>query len=81
MAGFLPPIQPSLEMAPKLATTRAFQAGTIQLSLGTVPGTMHIHPTHLAGVRGWAESQVPWYNAHNVGVGAQMAKLAMLQLV
>jgi hypothetical protein len=46
-----------------------------------VPGTTHIHPTRLAGVRGWVESQVLWCNAHNVRVGAQMAKLAVLQLV
>jgi len=32
-------------------------------------------------MRGWAESQVFWCNAHNIQVGAQMAKLAALQLV
>jgi hypothetical protein len=47
-------------------------------TLGTVFGTTHIHPTRLAGVRNWVESQVPWCNAHNVRVRAQMAKLAML---
>ncbi len=47
--------------------------GTIQPPLGMVPRTMHIHPTRLAWVRGWAENQVPWCNAHNVRVGAQKA--------
>ncbi len=71
MASFLPLIQPSLETVLQLITTRAFHAGTTQSPLGTVLGTTHIHPTHLARVRGWVESQVPWCNAHNVWVGAQ----------
>jgi len=70
VAGFLPPIQPLLGTAPQLATTRAFQAGTAQSSLGMVSETMHIHLTHLAWVRGWAENQIPWCNAHNVRMGA-----------
>ncbi len=71
VAGFLPLVQPSLGMAPQLVTTCALWAGIVQLSLGTVPRTMHIHPTHLIEVRGWVESQVPWCNAHNIQVGAQ----------
>jgi hypothetical protein len=74
-------VQPPLEMAPQLANTRALQVGTVQPPLGTVHGTTHIHPTHLAKVGGWVESQVLWCNAHNVQVGVQMAKLAALQLV
>jgi hypothetical protein len=65
----------------ELAVARAFQAGTIQPPLGTAPRITHIHPTYLVGVKGWAESQVLWCNAHNVRVGVQMAKLAALQLV
>jgi len=61
--------------------TRVLEAKTTQLLLGTVPGTTHIHSTHLTRVRGWAESQVLWCNARNTQVGAQMVKLAMLQLV
>jgi hypothetical protein len=68
-------------MAPRLATTHALQVRTTQPPLGIVPGTMHIHPTCLIGVRGWAKSQVLWCNMHNVRVGAQMVKLATLQLV
>jgi hypothetical protein len=45
-------VQPLLEIAPQLTTTRAFQAKTDQLALETAPGTMHIHPTCLVGVRG-----------------------------
>jgi hypothetical protein len=78
---FLPLVQSSLKTAPQLATTRAFQAGTTQSPLGMVPGTTHIHPTHLAGVKGWVESQILWCNVHNVWVGAQIAKLAALQLM
>ncbi len=70
VANFLPQTQSPLEMAPQLAATHALQVGTIQLSLGIVLGTMHIHLTHLAGVRGWTESQVLWCNTHNVRVGA-----------
>ncbi len=81
VASFLPPVQLSLETTPKLTTTRAFQSRTIQLLLGTTFGTTHIHLTHLTKVRGWAESQIRWYNAHNVWVGVQMAKLAALQLM
>jgi hypothetical protein len=46
-----------------------------------VLGTTHIHPTRLAWVRGKAESQVLWYNAHNIWMGTQMVKLTVLQLV
>jgi len=53
--------------------TPALQSGTVQSSLGTVPETTHIHPTRLAGVRSWAENQVPWCNEHNVRVGAEEA--------
>ncbi len=49
--------------------------------LETAPGTTHIHPTHLVGVRGRAKSEVLWCNMHNIHVGVRMAKLAMLQLV
>jgi hypothetical protein len=66
---------------PQLATTRAFHTRIAQPPLGMVPGTTHIHSTHLAGVKGWAESQVFWCNVHNVQMGAQMAKLVTLQLV
>ncbi len=52
MAGFLPPIQPLLETVPQLATTCALQAGIVQPPLGTIPGTTHIHPTHLVRVKG-----------------------------
>jgi hypothetical protein len=71
VVGFLPPVQPPLKTVPQFATTCAFQVGTTQLPLGTVPRTTHIHPTHRARVRGWAENQVPWWNTHNVRVGAQ----------
>jgi hypothetical protein len=60
------------------AITRALQARTTQLPLGTIPGTTHIHPTHLTGVKRWVESQVLWCNTHNVWVGARMGKLAAL---
>jgi hypothetical protein len=65
----------------ELATARALQVGIVQPPLGTVCGTMHIHSTCRAGVRGWAESQVLWCNAHNVRVGARMAELTVPQLV
>jgi hypothetical protein len=52
VVGFLPSVQPSFETTLKLATTRALQARTAQ------PATTHIHLTRLAGVRGWAKSQV-----------------------
>ncbi len=48
VAGFLPLAQSRLETTLQLATIRALQAGTIELSLGIVPGSMHIHPTCLA---------------------------------
>jgi hypothetical protein len=54
------------------------QARTIQLSLGTVPGSTHIYPTRLTKVRGWAKSEILCYNVHNIQMGTQMAKLAML---
>jgi hypothetical protein len=44
------------------------------LPLGMVLETMHIHLTRLSRVRGWAESQIPWCNAHNVRVGAHKAR-------
>jgi hypothetical protein len=71
VVSFLPSVQPSLETMPQLATTLTFQARMALLPLGTVPETMHIHPTRLAGVRGWVENQIPWCNAHNIRVGAQ----------
>ncbi len=37
---------------------------------GIVPGSMHIHPTRLAKVRDWVESEVLCYNVHNVQMGA-----------
>jgi hypothetical protein len=76
VAGFLCPVQPLLETAPQLVITHALQAGIAQPSLGIVPGTTHIHPTRLIRVRGWAKSQVPWCNTHNVRVGAQEARAA-----
>jgi hypothetical protein len=48
VAGFLPPAQSSLETTFQLATIRALQVGIIQLSLGIVLGSTHIHPTRLA---------------------------------
>ncbi len=81
VASFLPPVQPPLETTPQFGVTRVFQAGTTQPLLGMVFGTTHIHPTRLARVRGWAENQVLWCNAHNVRVGAQTTKLTTLQLV
>ncbi len=48
VAGFLPPAQSPLKTTLQLAMTRAFQAGTTELLLGTVPGSTHIHPTCLA---------------------------------
>jgi hypothetical protein len=47
VAGFLPPAQSPLETTLQLATTRALQVGAIELPLGTVPGSTHIHPTCL----------------------------------
>ncbi len=81
VASFLPLVQLSLETTPQLATTRALQVKTVQPSLGTALGTTHIHPTPLAGVKGWAKSCVFWQNAHNIRVGVWMAKLATLQLM
>ncbi len=52
VVGFLPLVQPPLETTPQLATTHVLQAKISQPLLGTILGTMHIHPTHLAGVRG-----------------------------
>jgi len=80
VVGFLPPVQSLLETTPQLTTTRALQAETTQLPLGIVPGTTHIHLTRLTRVRGWAGSKVFCCNAHNVRMGAQMAKLTTLQL-
>ncbi len=81
VAGFLPLVQLLLETAPQLVTIRAFQARIAQPLLGMVPRTTHIHSTRLTRVRSWAESQILWCNAHNVQVGAQMVKLAALQLM
>jgi hypothetical protein len=52
VASSLPLVQLLLETAPQFATTHAFQAKTAQPLLETVPGTTHIHPTRLVGVRG-----------------------------
>ncbi len=46
--GFLPLAQSPLETTFQLVTTHALQVGTIELPLGTVPGSTHIHPTYLA---------------------------------
>ncbi len=81
MAGSLPLVQPSLETVLQPVVTHALQARIVQLPLETAPGAMHIHPTHLVQVRGWAESQMLWCNMHNVEMGVRMAKLATLQLV
>ncbi len=81
MACFLPPIQLLLETTPQATMARALQARAAQLLLETAPRTTHIHPTHLAGVRGRVESQVFWCNAHNIRVGAQMVELIVLQLM
>ncbi len=89
VVSFLPPVQPLLEMAPQFIMARALQVeepttahvlevGTTQQPLGVALGTTHIHLTRLTRVKGWVESQVFWCNAHNVRVGARMAKLAML---
>ncbi len=48
--------------------------GITLLLLGTVLETTHIHLIRLAGVRGWAKSQVPWCNVHNIRVGVQEAR-------
>jgi hypothetical protein len=78
VANFLPLIQLSLETAPQLAPTHAFQAKTTQLPLKTAPRTTHINLTHLIGVKGQIESKVFWCIAHNVQVGVWMAKLVTL---
>jgi hypothetical protein len=56
VANFLSLVQPLLEKAPQLATTRALHAMIAQLPLGIIPGTTHIHLTCLARVKGWAKS-------------------------
>jgi hypothetical protein len=71
VAGFLLPVQLACVL----------QVGIVQPPLRTVPRTMHVHPTHLARVRGWAKSQILWCNTQNVRVGARMVKLVALQLV
>jgi len=48
VVGFLPSAQSPLETTLQLAMTRALQAGTIELPLGTVLGSTHIHSTYLA---------------------------------
>ncbi len=78
VAGSLLLAQPSLKMAPQLVTTHVLQAKTIQLPLKTALGTMHIHLTHLIGMRGQVDNQVFWCNMHNVQVEVRMAKMAML---
>jgi hypothetical protein len=78
VVGFLPPIQSPLQTMLQPATARVLQTKTTQPPLGTALWTTHIHPTPLAGVKGWAESQVLWCNMHNIRVGARMAELAML---
>jgi hypothetical protein len=70
VVGFLPLIQPLQEMTPQFAAIYALLVGIVQPPLGTIPRITHIHPTHLAGVRGWLENEVLCYNAHNVWVGA-----------
>jgi len=42
---------------------------------------MHIHPTCPTKVKGLANNQVPWCNAHYIQVGVQKAELATLQVV
>jgi hypothetical protein len=69
VVGFMPLVQPSLEIAPQFAMTHVFQMRTIQLLFGTAPRTTHIHLTRLIVVKGWVESQVLWCNVHNVWVG------------
>jgi len=48
VAGFLPPVQSSLETTLQFVTTRALQAATTELPLGIVLGSTHIHSTCLA---------------------------------
>ncbi len=48
VAGFLPLAQSPLETTLHLAATRALQAGTTELPLGTIPRSTHIHLTCLA---------------------------------
>jgi hypothetical protein len=55
--------------------------GDCSTAVGNSLGTTHIHVTCLAGVRGWAKSQVLWCNTHNIWVGTQMAKLDVLASV
>ncbi len=69
VVGFLPPVQPPLETTPQLTAIRALQVKTIQPPLGMIPKTTHKHSTRLTRMKGWAENQVLWCNAHNVQVG------------
>jgi len=48
VASFLPPIQSPLETTLQFIATCALQVGTIELPLGTVLVSTHIHPTCLA---------------------------------
>jgi hypothetical protein len=48
VVGFLPSVQSPLETTLQLATTHVLQVGTIELPLGIVLGSTHIHPTCLA---------------------------------
>jgi len=48
VTSFLPLAQSPLETTLQLAATRALQAGTTELPLGTIPRSTHIHPTCLA---------------------------------
>jgi hypothetical protein len=50
VASFLPLVQPSLEMAPQLAATRALQVSIVQPALEMTLETTHIHLTRLVGV-------------------------------
>jgi hypothetical protein len=52
VAGSLPLVQPSLETAPQLVATCAFQTRIVQPSLEMAPRTTHIHLTCLVGVKG-----------------------------
>jgi len=47
VASFLPPAQSPLDTTLQLAVTCVLQAGTTELPLGTILGSMHIHPTYL----------------------------------
>ncbi len=48
VASFLTPVQPPFKTSLQLAMNHGLQARTVQPLLRTVPGTTHIHLTHLA---------------------------------